>query len=155
MKVWVDADACPQVIKEIILRAIVKRAIPSIFVANKYLKLPASNFITAIQVGTGADVADQYIAERAQIGDLVITQDIPLASILVRKGINAISVHGTLFNEANIGERLSIRNFLQEIRDCGGKTQGPKPFSDKDKQHFADAFDRELTKLLKKHPVFF
>ena len=148
MKVWVDADACPQVIKEIILRAIVKRAIPTIFVANKYLKLPASNFITAVQVGAGADVADQYIAEHAVIGDLVITQDIPLASILVRKGINAISVHGTLFTDANIGERLAIRNFLQEIRDCGGKTQGPKPFNDEGRQHFADAFDRELTKLL-------
>lgn len=148
--IWVDADACPIVIKEIILRAALKRCIKTIFVANKYIALPKSEFISAIQVAHGPDIADQYITEHVSTNDLVITQDIPLASILVSKGIPAISMHGTLFNEANIGERLAIRNILQDVRDQGGYTKGPKPYNPKDKQQFAETFDQQLTKLSKK-----
>lgn len=150
MKIWVDADACPQMVKEVIIRAVIKRKIPAEFVANKPLYLPASQYISRKQVALGDDIADQYIAEYAMIGDLVITQDIPLAAILVKKGIDAISPHGTLFNKDNIGERLSIRNFLHEARSQGVQTGGPKAFSLQDKQRFASAFDRQLTKLLPK-----
>jgi uncharacterized protein YaiI (UPF0178 family) len=149
MKVWVDADAVPGAIKEIILRAVIKRNISTIFVANRPISIPASTCVSAIQVAHGPDEADRYIAEQASADDVVITQDIPLAAILVPKGTAVISVHGTLFNENNIGERLFVRNMLQEIRDTGGKTGGPKPFSDKDKQQFANSFDKILTKRLK------
>jgi len=102
-----------------------------------------------VQVGQGADVADQYIAEQAEAGDIVITQDIPLAAQLVAKQVVAMSVHGELFTPNNIGERLSIRDFMQEIRDGGGQTKGPKPFSQKDKQKFAQTFDQQITKACK------
>lgn len=146
MKLWVDADACPNAIKEIIIKAALKRHITTIFIANKPIYLPASPYLSAIQVDHGADIADQYIVEHANPGDIVITQDIPLASQLVPQKIVVISVHGTLFTANNIGERLSIRNFMQDIRDSGGFTHGPKPFDQKDKQNFARTFDQQLTK---------
>jgi len=149
MKVWVDADAVPGVIKEIILRAVIKRIIPTIFVANRPIAIPASPNVTTLQVAQGPDEADRYIAEHANPQDIVITQDIPLAAILVPKGTAVISVHGNLFTEANIGERLFVRNMMQEIRDTGGRTGGPKPFGDKDKQQFANTFDKVLTKRLR------
>jgi uncharacterized protein YaiI (UPF0178 family) len=151
MKVWVDADAVPAVIKEIILRAVIKRSITTIFVANRPIGIPASATVSTLQVAQGPDEADRHIAEHAGCDDIVITQDIPLAALLVPKGASVISVHGNLFTEANIGERLFVRNMMQEIRDTGGRTGGPKPFSDKDKQQFANTFDKVLTKrLLKK-----
>lgn len=150
MKIWVDADACPGVIKEVIIRAALRLKVETMFVANKAIYLQASHYLSAIQVGQGADVADRYIIEKAEPGDLVITQDIPLASELVHKKVAVISLHGTTFTEHNIRERLSIRNFMQEIRDTGGKTNGPKPFDQKDKHRFSQAFDQQLTKLLKK-----
>lgn len=149
MKVWVDADAVPGVIKEILLRAVIKRGIPTVFVANRPIAIPASANVSTMQVAQGPDEADRYIAEQAKPEDIVITQDIPLAAILVPKGTAVISVHGTLFTDANIGERLFVRNMMQEIRDTGGRTGGPKPFSDKDKQQFANSFDKIITKRLK------
>ncbi|MDF2940671.1 MAG: hypothetical protein K0R66_1313 [Gammaproteobacteria bacterium] len=149
MKVWVDADACPGAIKEIILRAVMKRSVSTIFVANRPIAIPASAYVSTLQVAHGPDEADKYIAEHASAEDIVITQDIPLASLLVPKGASVISVHGNLFTENNIGERLFVRNMLQEIRDTGGRTGGPKPFSEKDKQQFANTFDKILTKRLK------
>ncbi|MDF2690593.1 MAG: hypothetical protein K0S29_448 [Gammaproteobacteria bacterium] len=149
MKIWVDADAVPGVIKEIILRAVIKRSVPTIFVANKPIGIPATPTVSTLQVAQGPDVADRYIAEHASADDIVITQDIPLAALLVPKGTAVISVHGNLFTENNIGERLFVRNMMQEIRDTGGRTSGPKPFSDKDKQQFANTFDKLLTKRLK------
>jgi len=150
MKIWVDADACPGEIKDIIIRAAIKRCIETIFVSNKVISIPESSFLSTVKVSQGADVADEYIAENAQEQDLVITQDIPLASILVPKGISVISVHGVLFTPTNMGERLSVRNFMHELRDTGVQTSGPKPFSNKDKQKFANTFDQQLFKLLKK-----
>jgi len=149
MKIWVDADACPSEIKDIIIKAAHKRCIETIFVSNKIISLPESSYLSAIKVSQGSDVADEYIAENAKDKDLVITQDIPLAAILVPKGTVVISVHGVLFTPANIGERLSVRNFMHELRDTGVQTSGPKPFSNKDKQKFANTFDQQLFKLLK------
>ena len=96
----------------------------------------------------GADVADTYIEQRVEANDLVITQDIPLAALVVPKGAVAISLHGDLFTSSNIGERLSVRNFMKELRDTGVVTGGPKPYSNQDKQKFANTFDKELVKLL-------
>lgn len=149
MRIWVDADACPAPIKEIIVKAAINRSVFTIFVANKAIQLQASPYLTSVQVESGIDIADQYIEEQAREGDMAITQDIPLASKLVSKKVIVMSVHGTWFTPNNIAERLSIRNFLQDIRDSGGHTKGPKPFSPKDKQKFAQIFDQQLTKLLK------
>lgn len=149
MKIWVDADACPCEIKEIIIRAANKRCISTIFVSNKIISLPASSYLSSVKVDKGADVADDYIVERAEDKDLVITQDIPLAAVLVPKGAVVISVHGDLFTSSNIRERLSVRNFMHELRDTGVQTSGPKPFSNKNKQKFANTFDQQLFKLLK------
>ena len=150
MKIWVDADACPATIKAIIIKAATTRKIPAVFIANKPIYFPASIYLSAIQVGLGPDIADQYIVEHAEQGDLVITQDIPLAALLIPKEVIVISVHGTLFTLDNIGERLSIRNFLQDIRDGGGLTKGPKPFCQQDTQKFARMFDQQLQKGLQR-----
>ena len=149
MKIWVDADACPGEIKEIIIKAAHKRCIETIFVSNKNIYIPDSPYLFAVKVSLGADVADNYTAERAEKNDLVITQDIPLAAALVPKGSVVISVHGVLFTPSNIRERLSVRNFMSDLRDTGVQTSGPKPFSNKDKQKFANTFDQQLFKLLK------
>lgn len=149
MKIWVDADACPGEIKEIIIKAAHKRCIEAIFVSNKNIYLPESPYLSSVKVSLGADIADNYIAERSLQNDLVITQDIPLAAALIPKGSVVISVHGVLFTPSNIGERLSVRNFMSELRDTGVQTSGPKPFSNKDKQKFANAFDQQLFKLSK------
>jgi uncharacterized protein YaiI (UPF0178 family) len=146
MKIWVDADACPAAIKEVIIKAATTRHIHTIFIANKGIYFQASPYLSAIQVNQGADVADQYIVDHAETGDLVITQDIPLAAQLVPKNIVVISLHGILFTPNNMGERLSIRNFMQDLRDNGAQTGGPKPFSAKDKQKFAQTFDQQLRK---------
>jgi uncharacterized protein len=148
VKLWVDADACPGVIKEIILKAAIKRSVETVFVANKKIFIPDVPHISVVHVAQGADIADQYIAEHAEPGDLVITQDVPLAAILVPIGVGVMSFHGTLYTDANIGERLSVRNFYHELRSTGVQTGGPKPFSDKDKQQFANTFDQQLTKRL-------
>ena len=149
MKIWIDADALPGQIKEIILKAAFKRKIETIFVSNKFVSLPTSDFFYFIQVDKGADVADDYIAEKAEPNDIVITQDIPLAARLVPNDVVVISFHGKLFTHNNIGELLSIRNMMQEFRDTGVQTGGPKPYSDKNKQQFANTFDQQLFKLSK------
>lgn len=149
MKIWVDADACPGAVKEIIIKAAFKREVETIFVSNKIISLPVSPFLSSVKVGLGADVADDYIAEHAEPKDLAITQDIPLASSLIAKGAVVISVHGVLFTPSNIGERLSVRNFMHELRETGAQTGGPKAFGDKDKKQFANTFDQQLSKLLK------
>ncbi len=149
MKIWVDADACPGEIKDIIIKAAHKRQIETIFVSNKIISIPESPFLFTVRVSKGSDVADEYIADNAEDKDIVITQDIPLAAILVPRGIIVISVHGVLFTPNNIGERLSVRNFMSELRDTGVQTSGPKPFSNKDKQKFANTFDQQLFKMLK------
>lgn len=150
MKIWVDADACPCEIKDIIIKAAHKRGIDTIFVSNKIIYVPESPYISTVKVSQGADIADKYIADNSESEDLVITQDIPLAAELVSKGSVVISVHGVLFTPNNVGERLSVRNFMNELRNTGVQTSGPKSFSNKDKQNFANTFDKELAKMLKK-----
>lgn len=152
MKIWVDADACPDAIKDIICKAANRLAIITVFVANKPLYLPPSPYLLFVRVGLGADVVDQHIVSETQLGDLVITQDIPLAAQLVAQQVTVMSPHGTLFTSVNIGERLSVRNFLQDLRDTGAITGGPKPFGEKEKRQFANTFDQTLARLLKNPP---
>jgi uncharacterized protein YaiI (UPF0178 family) len=149
MKIWVDADACPGPVRDILLRAAQRLRVSIIFVANKRLTLPRSEFVSTVQVGAGLDVADGHIAAAAQAGDLAVTQDIPLAALLVPKGVVVLDPRGELFSEENIAERLSVRNFMQELRESGVMTGGPGGFSAQDKQEFASTLDRELTRLLK------
>lgn len=148
MTLWVDADACPGTIKELIIRAARRLKIPAVFAANKYISTPESRYISSRRIGADPEAVDMYITENAQAGDVVVTQDIPLASTLVAMGVIVISTRGELFTEENIGERLAIRNFMQDIREAGGITSGPKEFGQKDRQRFADALDRVLTKRM-------
>lgn len=149
MRIWVDADACPAAIKELIIRAAMRVKIPVVFVANKTISIPDSPLVSTVRVGMGPEVVDEYITRHAEGFDFAITQDIPLASVLVPKGIIVIGPRGELYTEENIRERLSIRNFMQDIREAGGVTPGPKQFGQKEKQRFCDTLDRQLTKCLK------
>lgn len=149
MKIWVDADACPGPVRDILLRASQRLQLPIVFVANKRLTLPRSELVSTVQVGAGLDVADTHIAASAQKGDLAVTQDIPLAALLVPKGVVVLDPRGELFTEENIAERLSVRNFMQELRDSGVTTGGPSSFSAQDRQQFAATLDRELSRRVK------
>lgn len=149
MKIWVDADACPGAVKDIVTTAAYRKSIEAIFVANKAIALPTTPLLSSVVVDMSADAADRYIAEGAVPGDLVITQDIPLAHILVHNEVMVINPRGEKFTAENIGERLSIRNLLQDVRDTGEITGGPKPFGDREKRAFASTFDRELTRLIR------
>jgi hypothetical protein len=146
MLIWVDADACPNVIKEILFRAAKRVEIKTILVANQELQIPASPYIDTVQVRSGLDIADHYIAERLEPGDLVVTADIPLAAAAVEKGAYALNPRGEFYNQGNIRERLSLRNFLDELRSSGVETGGPPPFSQRDREAFANQLDRFLTK---------
>jgi len=146
MQIWVDADACPRVIKEILYRAAERKQLPMTLVANQPLRVPPSRFIKTLQVGSGFDVADDEIVRLAGSGDLVVTADIPLAAQVVAKGGVALDPRGELLSEANIGERLAIRNALDELRGAGVETGGPSPLGPKDKQAFANQLDRILAR---------
>lgn len=148
MKIWVDADACPVPVKDIVIKAGHKLAISTIFVANKVISLPLSPHLSFVLVAKGADVADQHIVDQATKDDLVITQDILLAAQLVPNKIVVIDPRGHAFTEENIGERVSVRALMTDLRDSGDITGGPKQYTDKDKQRFASAFDRAITKLI-------
>ena len=147
MKLWVDADACPGPVKDLIIRAAKRLGVIAVFVANKPISLPESVYLSSVRIEVEPEAVDEHVAQQAQPGDLAITQDIPLASLLVPKGVVVLNPRGELFTEQNIRERLSIRNFMQDIREAGGTTPGPKPFGQRDKQSFSNALDRELTKL--------
>lgn len=147
MQIWVDADACPVVIKEIIFRAAERLQISTTLVANQMLRTPPSKFIRAIQVPSGFDVADAHIVEQIVPGDLVITADIPLASLVIGRGGHALNPRGELYTTATIQERLSMRNFMEELRSAGVETGGPSTFSQADRQAFANQLDRFLAKI--------
>jgi uncharacterized protein YaiI (UPF0178 family) len=147
MQIWVDADACPGVIKEIIFRAAERRQIQTILVANQMLRTPPSKFIRAIQVPSGFDVADAHIVDQLSAGDLVVTADIPLASLVIGRGAHAINPRGELYTTANIQERLAMRNFMEELRGSGVETGGPSAFGQADRQAFANQLDRFLAKI--------
>lgn len=149
MKIWVDGDACPGVVRDIVVGAAHRRQVETVFVANKALGLPPSTYISFVLVSMAPDAADAHIIENAVKGDLVITQDIPLAHPLVHGDIVVINPRGFIYNLDNIGDRLSVRDMMQDMRDVGVMTGGPKQFGDKQKREFASSFDRELTKLLR------
>ncbi len=149
MKIWIDADACPKIVKEIIFKASFRLKVPVCLVANSYMAVPLESLITSIQVDKGADVADFYIVENLEKQDLVITADIPLAALIVEKGAIAINPRGELYTEENVRERLSMRDFMQGLRDSGVDTGGPPPLGPKDKERFANSFNRIITKMMK------
>ncbi|MBV5339364.1 MAG: YaiI/YqxD family protein [Deltaproteobacteria bacterium] len=154
MKIWIDADACPRVIKEIIFRASERLSLPVLLVANKCLSKHNSKLIESIVVADGFDVADDYIAEHASPEDLVITADIPLAARIVANGGVALDPRGELYTEENVGERLSIRDLMMELRSEGFAQGGPGQFSLTDRQRFASSLDSMLTLMLRgKRPV--
>jgi hypothetical protein len=144
--IWVDADACPKVIKEILYRAADRVGVPLTMVANQPLQVPGSRHIRSVQVGAGFDVADNHIVKQAQGGDLVVTADIPLAAELVAKGCLALNPRGELYTEENIRQRLNMRDFLDTLRGSGIDTGGPPAFSAADRQAFANQLDRLLAK---------
>ena len=146
MHIWVDADACPNLIKEILFRASERVQVPLTLVANQYLRTPPSTLIKAVQVPAGFDVADNYIAQHVQPDDLVITADIPLAAEIVDKQALALNPRGELYTKENIQQRLSMRNFMDELRSSGVDTGGPSSLSAQDRQAFANQLDRLLTK---------
>ena len=146
MKVWVDADACPVVIKEILFRAATRTGISTTLVANKLLYVPPSPNIRAMQVEKGFDVADNKIVELLEAGDLVITADIPLASQVVAKGGYALNPRGEFYTSANIAERLAMRNLMEELRSTGVELGGPATFNQSDRQAFAAELDRFLAR---------
>jgi uncharacterized protein YaiI (UPF0178 family) len=146
MQIWVDADACPRVIKEILFRAAERKRVQLTLVANKPMPTPPSAYIGTLVVGAGFDVADKRIVELLQPGDLVITADIPLAADAIRKGGHALNPRGEFYSEDNIQERLAVRNMLDELRGCGIETGGPTAFSSCDRQAFANQLDRFLAK---------
>jgi uncharacterized protein len=144
IQIWVDADACPNPIKEILYRAAKRVEILTTFVANQELQIPASPYIKAVQVRSGLDIADNYIVELLRSGDLVITADIPLAAEAIAKGAVALNPRGEFYSEGNIRERLSLRNFMEALRSGGVDTGGPPAFGHRDRQAFANQLDRFL-----------
>lgn len=148
MKIWVDADACPKVIKEILYRAALRTKISMILVANQAISFPRSEFISSIQVGSGFDVADSRIVQEMQVGDLVITADIPLADLVIDKGGTALNPRGELYSKSNIKQRLAMRNLSESLRSTGIMTGGPAKLNTKNNQNFANALDRLLAQQL-------
>ena len=149
MQIWIDADACPGEIREIVFRASERLQLPVCLVANRGMPLPKSPLIRTVQVGRDFNAADQHIAEAMSAGDIVITGDVPLAAAVAEKGGVAISIRGEIFDAENAKEKLSLRDFYQDLRSGGLIQGGPAPFSPLDRHRFASALDRELTKRLK------
>jgi len=146
MQILIDADACPKVIKEILFRAADKRQIQTTRVANKLLYCPPSQFIRAMQVPAGFDVADNKIVQMVEAGDLVITADIPLAAEVIAKGGHVLNPRGEFYTRDTIQERLTMRNFMENLRGSGVETGGPPILSQSDRQAFANQLDRFLAK---------
>lgn len=149
MKIWVDADACPAVIKDILFRAAGRMEIQTTLVANHVMRIPPSHYITFLQVIPGFDVADNEIVKRLSAGDLVITGDIPLAAEVIEKGAYALSPRGELYTTDNIRARLNMRDFMDTLRASGINTGGPSTLSQSDRQSFANQLDTLLTKHAK------
>ncbi|WP_044409312.1 YaiI/YqxD family protein [Thiomicrospira microaerophila] len=149
MKIWVDADACPVVIKEILFKAAIRTQTPTILVANHSLSIPANPLIQFMQVPGGFDVADNKIMQQLAPEDLVITQDIPLAAEVVAAGALAINPRGELYTTSNIKARLQMRDFMESLRSSGVQTGGPATFNQADRQAFANQLDRILTQRKK------
>jgi uncharacterized protein len=149
VKIWVDADACPGVIKDILFRAAERAQVMTTLVANQSMSVPASAFIRSVRVGAGFDVADRHIVEQLEANDLVITADIPLAAAAIEKGALALNPRGEIYTKDTIRERLSMRNFMDELRGSGVATGGPAAIGPRDRQAFANSLDRLLQPRLK------
>lgn len=147
MHIWIDADACPRAIKEILFRAAQRVQVPLVLVANRAVQVPRSRWIETVRVAAGFDVADQYIAARVQPGDLVVTADIPLAAAVVEQGGEALNPRGERYTTENVRERLAMRNFMEELRGAGVQTGGPAALDQADRKAFADALDRLLSAM--------
>ncbi|MEK6261300.1 MAG: YaiI/YqxD family protein [Planctomycetota bacterium] len=146
MHIWIDGDACPVAIKELLFRAAVRVKVLVTVVANEKLRVPVSEFIQTLVVGSGTNVADKRIVELVEAGDLVVTADVPLAAHVVQKGGIALNPRGELYTAENIGERITMRNLMDELRGNDLIMGGPAPFGTKDKQAFANQLDRLLAK---------
>ena len=146
MQLWVDADACPGVIKDILFRVAARTKLPLTLVANRLLRVPPSPYIRARQVPMGSDVADRHIMDEVAAGDLVITADIPLAAALIEKGAFALSPRGEFYSTENIRERLGMRDFMEGLRGAGVDIAGPATLSQADRQAFARQLDRFLAR---------
>lgn len=144
--IWVDADACPNAIKETLFKAANRKEMSLILVANHFIKVPPSKWISSIQVESGFDVADDYIVEQVNKDDLVITSDIPLAAELIDKGAQVITARGDIFDKTNIKQKLNMRDFMDTMRSSGEHSGGQAAMNSKDKQTFANALDRYLAK---------
>ena len=147
MKIWVDADACPVAVKEILYRAANRTRVELTLIANQMLRVPPSPWIKALQVPAGFDVADQKIAQEVVAGDVVVTADVPLAALVIAKGAVVIDPRGELLDKGNIQERLSMRNFMESLRNSGIETGGPASLSSADRQAFANQLDRLLSRV--------
>jgi len=147
MQIWVDADACPGVIKDILFRVAERRQLQLTLVANQLVRVPGSRFIRALQVPAGADAADAEIVARVEEGDIVVTADIPLAAQVLDKGGLPLNPRGDWYTRDTIAQQLTMRAFMEELRGSGVDTGGPAAFSQADRQRFANALDRQLTRL--------
>ncbi|MBD54118.1 MAG: hypothetical protein CMM05_03435 [Rhodopirellula sp.] len=151
MKIWIDADAAPRDVKDVVFRAAKRLGVETVLVANQRIGIPANaETVSMVTVREGADVADRYIVLNSESGDLVVTADIPLAALLVDKQVDVIDPRGEAYDASNIASRLSMRNFMDDLRGAGTVTGGSRPYGDRDKKAFANTFDRLLTKLLKR-----
>lgn len=150
MKLWIDADAAPRDVKEIVYRAAKRLELQTVLVANQRLPVPPGNpYVSAIRVEGGPDVADRYIADHAAPGDVAVTADIPLAAALVEKHVLVIDPRGEEYTPDNVAERLSVRDFMDGLRGSGVETGGARPYGDRDKQAFANSLDRVLTRAIR------
>jgi hypothetical protein len=150
VKIWIDADAAPRDVKEIVFRAARRLQVEAVMVANQRLAPPPGNaFVSAVRVEGGPDVADRHIAEHAEPGDLAVTADIPLAAALVARQVRVLDPRGEEYTPENVGERLAVRDFMDGLRGAGVETGGARPYGGRDKQAFAAALDRVLTRLLR------
>lgn len=153
MQIWVDADACPGDAKELLYRAAKRTKTKMTLVANQPMPIPRSKYISSVQVGAGLNVADQWIVDSLEADDLVVTADIPLAAAVVEKGATALNPRGELYTEENLGERVAVRNLLEDLRNGGMITGGPPSYNAKDRQAFANQLDRWLTSSIKQRPA--
>lgn len=148
MTLWIDADACPRPVRDVVVKAARRRQIELVLVANSAQQLPPGPGVRQVIVPSGPDVADQYIIDHSRPGDLVITADIPLAAGLVERKVTAINPRGEIYDESSVGERLAMRNLMDELRGAGlAGRSGPAPYNDRDKQAFANALDRLLSRM--------
>ncbi|MCZ6553372.1 MAG: YaiI/YqxD family protein [SAR324 cluster bacterium] len=152
MRIWIDADACPKMIKDFVFKVSHRLQVPVVLVANSGIHVPRSNRVSLVVVGKAIDEADRHILKNCAGGDLVVTADIPLASSLVDKGVVAINPRGTVYTTDNVKEALATRDLTQELREEGIMSGGPPPLGPKDREKFANAIDRELTQLQRNPP---